>query len=62
MPEGEIGIQHDPVHAVIAASQQIAIPGAEIIGHPPTVGAARASPQPDCPEGATPSELVSDGT
>jgi len=25
-PEREVGLQHDPVHAVVAAAQQIAIP------------------------------------
>ena len=61
MPQREVGVQHDPVHAVIGASQQIAVPLAEVIGHAPTVrisGASRQpdrSPQPDCPEGATPS-------
>jgi hypothetical protein len=53
--DGEVGVQHDPVHAVIAARQQVPVPLAEVIGHPPTVGPSRASRQPDCPEGATPS-------
>ncbi len=34
----EIGIEHDPVHTVMATGQQIAVPGAELIGHPPSVG------------------------
>jgi len=37
VPHGEVGVQHDPVHAVIAAGQQIPIPLAEVIGHPPKV-------------------------
>jgi hypothetical protein len=32
-----------------------AVPLGEVIGHPPTVRISRASRQPDCPEGATPS-------
>ena len=53
--EGEAGAQHDPVRAVIGAGQQIAVPLGEIIGHPTTVRTSRASRQPDCPAGATPS-------
>src|SRR6266566_2700848 len=55
VPQAEVGLQHNPVHAVIAAGQQIAIPLGEVIGHPPTVRIAGISRQPDCPKGATPS-------
>ena len=51
----EEGVQHDPVHAVIRASQQVPVPLGEVIGHPPTVGPRAVSRQPDGPEGATPS-------
>ena len=51
----EVGIQHDPVHAVVAARQQIPVPLSEAIGHPPTAGPCCTSRQPHCREGATPS-------
>jgi hypothetical protein len=51
MAQREEGVQHDPVHAVIAAGQQVAVPGTEVIGHPPTVRISGASRQPDCPKG-----------
>jgi hypothetical protein len=41
MPHREIRIEHDPVHAVIAAGEQIAAPLAEHVGHPRTVGQPR---------------------
>jgi hypothetical protein len=34
MPHGVVRVQDDPVHAVIAARQQIAAPLAEQVGHP----------------------------
>jgi hypothetical protein len=48
-PHRIVGIQHDPVHAVIPASQQIPVPFSEVISHPPTVGLRGSSRQPDCP-------------
>ena len=33
MPHPEIRIQHDPIHAVVAAGQQILIESAQPIGH-----------------------------
>ena len=33
VPEREVGVEHDPVHAVIAAGQQISVPLGEVIGH-----------------------------
>ncbi len=44
-PHRVVGIQHDPVHAVIPASQQIPVPLSEVIGHAPTVEPTRASGQ-----------------
>ena len=55
VPQREVGVQHDPVHAVIAPGQQVPVPLGEVIGHPPTVRISGASRQPDCPQGATPS-------
>jgi hypothetical protein len=43
MAQGEVGIQHDPVHAVIAAGQQVPVPPGEIISHAPNVP---GSPRP----------------
>jgi hypothetical protein len=37
VPEREVGVEHDPVHTVVAAGQQIAVPLTEVIGHPRTV-------------------------
>ena len=37
VPEREVGVEHDPIHAVIAAGQQIAVPLTELISHPQTV-------------------------
>jgi hypothetical protein len=51
----EVGVQHNPVHAVLGAGQQIPIPLSEVISHPPTVELSSVSRQPDCPEGAIPS-------
>jgi hypothetical protein len=42
MPQREVRVEDDPVHAVIAARQQIAAPLAEEVGHPPTLGSPRA--------------------
>ncbi len=50
-----VGIQHDPVNAVIRAGQQARITPREVISHPPTVRSRGTSRQPDCPEGAIPS-------
>ena len=33
----EVGVEDDPVHAVVDAGQQVAVPLAEVIGHPRTV-------------------------
>jgi hypothetical protein len=38
MPQREIGIQHDPVHAVIRAGQQVPVTLGEVISHTPAVG------------------------
>jgi EmrB/QacA subfamily drug resistance transporter len=57
-----VGIQHDPVHAVIRAGQQARIARREVIGHPPTVGPRRPSRQPDCPKGPFLPGEVPDGT
>jgi hypothetical protein len=46
-----VGVQHDPIHAVIAAGQQAGVACAELI-HPPTVKRS-AAPDQSCPEGAT---------
>jgi hypothetical protein len=48
MPEREIGIEHDPIHTVIAAGQQIAIPLSELIGHPANRRTTH-SPEQNCP-------------
>ena len=37
MAQREERVQHDPVHAVIPAGQQIPVPGGEIISHAPNV-------------------------
>ena len=55
VPHRVVGIEHDPVYAVIRAGQQARIAGREVISHPPTVGPRGSSRQPDCPEGAIPS-------
>jgi hypothetical protein len=44
-----VGVEHDPVHAVIAAVEQIAVPLAEPVGHPGRFPSA-------APPGATDSE------
>ena len=48
-PHWVVGIEHDPIHAVVRAGQQIPVPFAEVIGHPPSVGrpthGARAAPK-----------------
>ena len=33
MPHAEVGVQNDPIHAVVAAAQQILIESAQSIGH-----------------------------
>ena len=49
-----VRVQHDPVHAIIGAGQQVPVPLSEVIGHPPTV--ARLTSRHDisrtAPEGA----------
>ena len=52
VPHRVVGVEHDPVHTVIRAGQQIPVPLAEVIGHPPTVGRPTHRDQ-SCPEGAT---------
>src|SRR6266702_5609683 len=42
VPQRMVGVQHDPVHAVVAAGQQILVPHARVISHAPNV--PRASP------------------
>lgn len=51
VPESEVGVDHDPVHTVIAAGHQLGIAGAQLI-HPPTVRRPSVRDQ-SCPEGAT---------
>ena len=41
----EEGVQYDPVHAVIAAVDQVPVPFSEVIGHAPTVEPTRSSDQ-----------------
>src|ERR1019366_10215945 len=47
-----VGVEHDPIHAVVAAGQQIAIPFTEFIGHLQNVRRTTRGDQ-NCPEGAT---------
>jgi hypothetical protein len=58
----EVGVQHDPVHAVIGTPQQIPVPLSEVIGHPPTVELSGFSRQPDCPKGPFLPGEVPEGT
>jgi hypothetical protein len=37
VPDREVGIEHDPIHAVVAPLEQILIPVAEVITHAATV-------------------------
>ena len=37
MAQREVGVEHDPVHAVIGPVQQVPMPLGQVIGHPPTV-------------------------
>ena len=43
MAQRVIRVQHDPVHAVIRAGQQVPVPFGEVIGHALTVEATRTS-------------------
>ena len=52
VPHRVVGVQHDPIHTVIRTGQQIPVPCAEVVGHPPTVGRPTSRDQ-SCPEGAT---------
>jgi len=45
MAQRVIRVQHDPVHAVIRAGQQVPVPFGEVIGHAPTVEVTRTSRQ-----------------
>jgi hypothetical protein len=45
MTDREERVQHHPVHAVIAAVDQVPVPLSEVISHPPTVEVTRASDQ-----------------
>ena len=45
MAQRVIRVQHDPVHAVIRAGQQVPVPSGEVIGHAPTVKVTRTSRQ-----------------
>lgn len=49
-----VAVEHYPIHAVVAAGEQIAVAGAEAVGHRRRVGLGGASRS--CPEGATDSE------
>lgn len=52
MPEGEVGIEHDPVHTVVAAPQKIPVPLAELVHARGHYDHPRSELQ-CCPEGAT---------
>jgi len=54
VPQREVGVEHDPVHAVVSAGQQLAVPLAQLI-HGGRVPAARPRPGA-APSGATGSE------
>ena len=59
-PHREPGVQHHPVHAVIAAVDQVAIARGEVISHAPNVPAC-ALPDSRTARSATPSGEVPDG-
>ena len=52
MPHREISIQHDPVHAIVAAAQQILVQSAQPI-HDGGHATSTAPSISNCPEGAT---------
>jgi len=52
VPEWVIGVEHDPVNAVIAAGQQLAVPFTEFIDHLRNLRRPATGDQ-SCPEGAT---------
>ena len=45
MAQRVVRVQHDPVHAVVRAGQQVPVPSGEVIGHAPTVKVTRTSRQ-----------------
>jgi hypothetical protein len=47
----EVCLEHDPVHAVVADTQQIAVPPGEVVGQAPTLRISGTACQPDCPKG-----------
>ena len=51
VPHSEVRVQHDPIHAIVAASQQFLIPSAQPIhgGHATSTVRSLSN----CPEGAT---------
>ena len=55
----EVGVEHDPVDAVITAGQQVAIAIRELVTHPPRYARDHHGQTFDCPEGAPAPELVS---
>lgn len=50
MPDREIGVEDDPVQAVVAAVEQFSIPLTEVIGHGLAVG-LHSPVVPSCPKG-----------
>lgn len=50
--QGVVGVEHDPIHAVITAGQQLAVPFRKLISHLRTVRRPALGDQ-NCPEGAT---------
>ncbi len=52
VPQREVRVEHDPVHTVIRAGQQLPVAFGEFIDHPRTVGSPTTGDQ-SCPEGAT---------
>ena len=53
-----IRVQHHPVHAVIAAREQVPVPSRQVIGHPPTVGPASRLTSAGLPQRVSPSGRV----
>jgi hypothetical protein len=47
----EVCPEHDPVHAVVAGTQQIAVPPGEVVGQAPALRISGTARQPDCPKG-----------
>jgi hypothetical protein len=64
MTQREVGVEHDAIHAVIAAGQQIAIAFGELVKHRDTVVIYpyRDHRRPTLPQGPSLPSAVSDGT